>query len=84
MSQKMGVAKIIMVISIILLIIGGLNWGWQSIYNDNLLTRINRSTLNSSTAERIVYGLVGLAAIYVAIYLLYSLYKGKGKNSNKY
>jgi uncharacterized membrane protein YuzA (DUF378 family) len=53
-------------ISLILMIVGGLNWGLVGALNLDLVATIFGS---GSTASRIVYMLVGLAAIYGFILL---------------
>ena len=52
-------------ISVILLIIGGLNWGLVGLFNWNLVAAI----FGASVVANIVYVLVGLSALY-AIYNL--------------
>ncbi|OGZ27416.1 MAG: hypothetical protein A2365_02995 [Candidatus Nealsonbacteria bacterium RIFOXYB1_FULL_40_15] len=50
-------------IAVILVVIGGLNWGLVGLADFNLVSAIFGETVISS----IVYALVGLAAIYVAV-----------------
>jgi len=50
-------------IALILVIIGGLNWGLVGIFDFDLVATIFG---DMSTVSRVVYTLVGLAAIYVA------------------
>jgi uncharacterized membrane protein YuzA (DUF378 family) len=54
-------------IAFVLLVIGGLNWGLVGFFNFDLV-----STLFGvmSVVSRVVYGLVGLSAIYVIFVLL--------------
>lgn len=53
------------VISAALLIVGGLNWGLVAIANFDLVAAIFGLHFGqTSVASRIVYGLVGLAAVY--------------------
>jgi len=67
----MGKLNVLGWIALILVIIGGLNWGLVGLFSFNLVTAIfGTMTLIS----RIVYILVGLAAIYMLILAL-----GKGK-----
>jgi uncharacterized membrane protein YuzA (DUF378 family) len=49
-------------IVLILLIIGGLNWGLVGFFNYNLVSSIFGE---ATTVSRIIYGLVGLSAIYM-------------------
>jgi uncharacterized membrane protein YuzA (DUF378 family) len=50
--------------SLVLLIIGGLNWGLVGIFNFNLISAIFGPM---SAISRIIYVLVGLSAVYVAV-----------------
>lgn len=49
--------------ALILLIIGGLNWGLVGIFDFNLVSAIFG---DMSALSRIIYTLVGLSAIYIA------------------
>lgn len=51
-------------IALILLIVGGLNWGLIGIFQWDLVATIFG---NMSAISRVVYTLVGLSAVYVAI-----------------
>lgn len=63
-------------IALILLIIGGLNWGLVGLFNVDLVAAIFGGTVGSRSAlSNIVYILVGIAAIY-GIYLLRPLGAG--------
>ena len=53
-------------ICVILLIIGGLNWGSIGLFNVNLVKLINQNTFNSELFESSIYITVGLASIYLA------------------
>lgn len=55
-------------IALVLIIIGGLNWGLIGIARYNLVATIFGE---ATSASRIVYSLVGLAAIYELIRLLF-------------
>ncbi|HEY9787290.1 MAG TPA: DUF378 domain-containing protein [Candidatus Obscuribacterales bacterium] len=50
-------------IAFILLLIGGINWGLVGAFNYNLVTSLLG---DGSTMCRVVYGLVGLGALYEA------------------
>lgn len=52
-------------IALILTIIGGLNWGLVGLFNYNLVNAIFGT---GSTLSRIIYILVGLAALYMIYY----------------
>ena len=56
--------KTLKIISIILVIVGGLNWGLVGLFNFDLVAAIFG---DMSSLSIIVYTLVGLAAIYVAV-----------------
>ena len=51
-------------IAFVILIIGGLNWGFVGIFKYDLVAAIFG---DMSTFSRLIYDLVGLAAIYVAV-----------------
>lgn len=51
------------IIAAVLLVIGGLNWGLVGLFNFDLVATLLGEL---SSASRVVYGLVGLAAIYQA------------------
>ncbi len=51
-------------IALVLVIVGGLNWGLIGLFNFDLVAAIFG---NMSILSRIVYSLVGLSAIYVAV-----------------
>lgn len=59
------------ILFLVLLIIGGLNWGLVGLANFDLVAFLFGAM---STLSRIVYGLVGLSALY-GIYLLFKLKK---------
>ena len=56
--------KIIKIIAIILIIVGGLNWGLVGLFSFDLVVAIFGAM---SVISRIVYTLVGLAAVYIAL-----------------
>ena len=56
--------KVLKIIAIVLVIVGGLNWGLVGLINFDLVAAIFGAM---SSLSRIVYVLVGLAAIYVAV-----------------
>jgi len=56
--------KALKMIAIVLVIVGGLNWGLVGLFNFDLVAAIFGAM---SSLSRIVYDLVGLAAIYVAV-----------------
>ena len=56
--------KIIKIIAMILVIVGGLNWGLVGLFNIDLVAAIFGAM---SAISRIVYTLVGLSAVYLAL-----------------
>ena len=56
----------IYLICVILLLIGGLNWGLVGTFNLNIVQLINKHTFNSPIFENIIYTTVGIAAIYLS------------------
>jgi uncharacterized membrane protein YuzA (DUF378 family) len=57
-------------LAIVLLIVGGLNWGLVAIARFDLVATVFGLEYGESNAlTRIVYGLVGLSAVYVAAQL---------------
>jgi len=56
--------KIVNLIALILLVVGGLNWGLVGLFNFDLVAALLGAM---SALARIVYTLVGLSAIVVAI-----------------
>ncbi|MFZ4648930.1 MAG: DUF378 domain-containing protein [Patescibacteria group bacterium] len=54
--------KTIKIIALLLVIIGGLNWGLVGIFNFDLVAAIFG---NMATLSRIVYALVGLSAVWL-------------------
>lgn len=53
-------------VALVLVVVGGLNWGLVGFFKFDLVAAIFG---DMSTLSRIVYGLVGLCAVYVAIVL---------------
>lgn len=53
-------------IALVLVIVGGLNWGLIAVLDFNLVAALFG---DMSALSRIVYGLVGLSAVYTAIIL---------------
>ena len=67
--------KTIKIIAIILVVIGGLNWGLVGLFNFDLVAAIFGAM---SVISRIVYILVGLSAIYLVV-IFNSLLKDDNK-----
>ena len=55
----------LLIIAIVLVIIGALNWGWLGLTSRNLITSLNNATIKNRTLERIIYIIVGIAGLYV-------------------
>ena len=64
--QKKSMMVYIHMICIILVLVGGFNWGLQGLLNFNLVKFINENTFNSEAFENGVYIVVGIAALYLA------------------
>ena len=60
--------KTIDIIALVLLVVGGLNWGLVGLFNFDLVATITGagSFGNKNVLGAIVYGLVGLSALYMA------------------
>lgn len=57
-------------LTVALLIVGGLNWGLVSIARFDLVAAVFGLDFGqTNTATRIIYGLVGLSAVYIATQL---------------
>ena len=57
-------------IAVVLLVVGGLNWGLVAIARFDLVAAVSGLDFGETNAlTRIVYGLVGLSAVYVAAQL---------------
>lgn len=56
-------------LAIVLLVIGGINWGLVGAFNYNLVTSLLG---DGSTMTRVVYALVGLCALYEAFKMMKS------------
>jgi uncharacterized membrane protein YuzA (DUF378 family) len=56
--------KLIIVTALVLLIIGGLNWGLVGLFNYNLVATLFG---DGTFAARMIYILVGMAAIYTTL-----------------
>ncbi len=55
--------KVIDLIALVLVIVGGLNWGFIGLFDLNLVAAL----FGSSVFSKIVYILVGLSALWLAI-----------------
>jgi uncharacterized protein len=58
-------------LALVLVIVGALNWGLVALFEFDLVAEIFGETFGTTNAvTRIVYGLVGLAGLYLAFTLL--------------
>lgn len=57
--------RIANVIALVLVIVGGLNWGLVGVFEFNLVDYIFGEDL--AAVSRVIYSLVGLAAVYLAV-----------------
>ena len=59
------------VLALVLVIVGALNWGLVALFEWDLVAEIfGESFGTTNVATRIIYGLVGLAGVYLAVTLL--------------
>jgi uncharacterized membrane protein YuzA (DUF378 family) len=59
------------VLALILVIVGALNWGLVALFEWDLVAEIFGETFGTTNVgSRIIYGLVGLAGLYLAVTLL--------------
>lgn len=65
--MKKGVVKALKVIALILVIIGGLNWGLYGLFNFDVVAML----FGIGLAAQIVYVLVGVGALWLMIYYLF-------------
>jgi uncharacterized protein len=65
LRRGLDIMKKIDIVSAALLIVGGLNWGLVAVANfDLVVTIFGLDFGQTNVATRIIYGLVGLAAVY--------------------
>ncbi|MBI2573842.1 MAG: DUF378 domain-containing protein [Candidatus Wildermuthbacteria bacterium] len=55
--------KLVSTLAMVLVVVGGLNWGLVGLLDFNLVTAVLGE---GTTAAKLVYDLVGLSAVYVA------------------
>jgi uncharacterized membrane protein YuzA (DUF378 family) len=62
--------KLLNIVTAVLLIVGGLNWGLVAIAEFDLVATVFGLTFGeTNVASRVVYALVGLSALYQAVQL---------------
>ena len=70
-GKDAGVMKELNSLALILVIVGALNWGLVAIAEFDLVAEIFGEEFGTTNAAtRIIYGLVGLAGVYLAVTLL--------------
>ncbi len=63
--------KGINVLALVLVIVGALNWGLVALFEWDLVAELFGETFGTTNvATRIIYGLVGLAGLYLAVTVL--------------
>ena len=63
--RKEHTAKKLDILAAVLLVVGGLNWGLVAVANFDLVaTLVGLDFGETNAASRLIYGLVGLAAVY--------------------
>jgi hypothetical protein len=63
--------KALNIITLVLIIVGGLNWGLVSVARFDLVAFITGTSFGGvNVLSRLIYGLVGLSAIYQAAHLI--------------
>ena len=67
--------KIVNIVTLLLIIVGGVNWGLVGLLEYNLVDSLFGE---GSTLARAVYSLVGLSALYQLIMLVMGLMDGEG------
>ena len=65
MAKKFKIMKILVYVAVVLLLVGGINWGLMALNFNLVETLLNMVGL--SILSNIIYGLVGLSAIEVII-----------------
>ncbi|MGL5348571.1 MAG: DUF378 domain-containing protein [Peptostreptococcaceae bacterium] len=68
--------SIIYTLAMVLVLVGALNWGLVSLFQFDLVAALlagGGKFGNISTLSRVVYGLVGLSAIYVAVIYFFNM-----------
>ena len=72
--------RVVNVIALVLIIIGGLNWGLVGFFDYNLVDAIFGA---DSTLARVIYAVVGLAAVYKLIVAISVRSMGMSKPATK-
>lgn len=60
--------KIINLLSVLLVIIGAINWGFVGIFKFNILEFLFKE---NSIISRLIYTLIGIAGLYTILYLIF-------------
>ena len=68
------------ILALVLVIVGALNWGLVALFEWDLVAEIFGESFGSTNAaSRIVYGLVGVAGLYLAVTLLPALLRSDAR-----
>ena len=82
----MSAIKVVYIISMVLVVVGALNWGWIGLFNQNPIAELNSIIGDNQYVERTVYVLVGIAGLIlagVAIYCGWKDHKTKAVKTTK-
>jgi uncharacterized protein len=71
--------NIVNIVTLILLVVGGINWGLVGLANFDLVAALFGEM---SALSRVVYGLVGLSALWQLIPLLQGRYTDSGRTAS--
>jgi uncharacterized protein len=71
-KKKVDWKTVLLIIAVVLIIIGALNWGWIGLTSNNLVDTINNATFRNQTLKRVIYVIIGIAGLYVAWVLIAS------------
>lgn len=58
-------AHVLLIISLILVIVGALNWGWIGLTSNDLLASLENAVFRNQSFRRVIYVLIGLAGLYL-------------------
>jgi uncharacterized membrane protein YuzA (DUF378 family) len=71
------------ILTLVLLVVGGLNWGLVAIAEFDLVATVVGLEFGQTNAwSRIIYGLVGLSAVYQAVRLPAAMHQGSAGRSH--
>ena len=79
----MSALKVVYIISMVLVVVGALNWGWIGLFNQNPVAELNSVLGDNQYVERTVYVLVGIAGLILAGVAIYYGWKDHKKRTVK-